>query len=444
MSLQDILGVATGLVFMWLVLSIAAMSLQEWIGNVFTWRSKDLENTIRQMLDSDEITKLLYEHPLISNLYRPAKKAGKKPRLPSYIPANKFALALFDILTTAGQDASPIKELTDQINIQLAALDNPDLQKLAQSDWTGILETAKQLAASPTGEAALDSLKEQINAYGGKYPEVQPVVNEMLPNLDAYYQQFLEEQRLTPTSGASSQVSMRAMRLGLAAIAGKSPKLKESVAAVLRSAEAYAGEAEQSIATARIGIETWFNDAMDRLSGTYKRRAQLTAFIIGFVLALILNVDSIFIATTLWREPTLRQAIVAEAQTYTTQTSSLPTTTGTPLQNIPALQTDLQKLNIPFGWAVASFNTSGKACSIIPFLSNYAWGIPGHDSLGTPTCLRLSDLPADLMGWITKLLGLAITAAATAQGAPFWFDILKKIVNVRSSGINPDEKQPVG
>jgi len=444
MSLQDILGVATGLVFMWLVLSIAAMSFQEWIGNALTWRATDLENAIRQMLDSDEITKLLYEHPLISNLYRPAKKAGKKPRLPSYIPANKFALALFDILTQAGQESSPIKELTDQINAQLVALDNPDLQKLAQSDWTGILETAKQLAASPAGEAALDSLKEQIAAYGGKYPEVQPVLNEMLPNLDAYYQQFLEEQRQAPATAANKQVSMRAMRIGVAAIARKSPKLKESLTAVLRSAEAYAGEAEQSIATTRIGIETWFNDAMDRLSGTYKRRAQLTAFIIGFVLALILNVDSIFVATSLWREPTLRQAIVAEAQTYSAQTSTLPTTTGTPLQNIPALQTDLQRLNIPFGWTIAAFNTNGKACSLVPFLSNYAWGIPGKDSLGAPTCQRFSNLPSDVMGWLTKLLGFAITAAATAQGAPFWFDILKKIVNVRSSGANPDEKQPVG
>jgi hypothetical protein len=443
MSLQDILGVATGLVFIWLVLSIAAISFQEWIVNALSWRSKDLEKTIRQMLDSDEITKLFYAHPLISTLY-PTKKTGKKLRLPSYIPANKFALALFDILTTAGQESSPIRQLTDQINLQLATLENPDLQKLAQSDWAGIVETARQLAASPTGEAAVDSLKEQINAYGGKYPEVQPMLNEMLPNLDAYYQQFLEEQRHTPAAGGNKQVSMRAMRIGVAAIGGKSPKLKESIAAVLRSTEAYTGEAEQSIATARIGLETWFNDAMDRLTGTYKRRAQLTAFIIGFVLALVLNVDSIFIATTLWREPTLRQAIVVEAQTYSTHTSTLPTTTGTPLQNIPALQTDLLKLNIPFGWSVAPFNTSGRACSIIPFLSNFAWGIPGRDSLGAPICQRLSNLPSDLMAWLSKLLGFAMTAAATAQGAPFWFDILKKIVNVRGSGTNPDEKQPVG
>jgi hypothetical protein len=34
-------------------------------------------------------------------------------------------------------------------------------------------------------------------------------------------------------------------------------------------------------------------------------------------------------------------------------------------------------------------------------------------------------------------MGCVITAAAAAQGAPFWFDILAKLVNVRSSGMRP-------
>ena len=52
--------------------------------------------------------------------------------------------------------------------------------------------------------------------------------------------------------------------------------------------------------------------------------------------------------------------------------------------------------------------------------------------------------PDNLTGWLTKLLGLVITGAAAAQGAPFWFDILKKFVNVRGTGTNPSEKTAVG
>ena len=39
-----------------------------------------------------------------------------------------------------------------------------------------------------------------------------------------------------------------------------------------------------------------------------------------------------------------------------------------------------------------------------------------------------------------KFLGILFTAGMTAQGAPFWFDILKKLVNLRSTGANPIEK----
>jgi hypothetical protein len=39
-----------------------------------------------------------------------------------------------------------------------------------------------------------------------------------------------------------------------------------------------------------------------------------------------------------------------------------------------------------------------------------------------------------------KLIGILITAFAARLGAPFWFDILKKAVNLRGTGANPVEK----
>ncbi len=102
MYLQEILEVAIGLVFIWLVLSIAAMTIQEWIENILNGRAKDLENAIREMLNSRELAKNLYEHPLISSLYSAPQNPRKKPRLPSYIPPNKFASALFELVVKAG------------------------------------------------------------------------------------------------------------------------------------------------------------------------------------------------------------------------------------------------------------------------------------------------------------------------------------------------------
>ena len=444
MYLQEILEVAIGLVFVWLVISVATMSLQEWFANILNTRGNDQEKAIAQMLSSPNMTSQFYEHPLIANLYNPPKRAGKKPRLPSYIPASRFGAALFSLVMQAGTDNSPVREMTRQISQQLASIKSPEQQKLAKADWNAILETAKNVAASGFGATALDSLKLQLQVYGEKYPEVKPNLDTLLPQVDAYYGQFVQEQRAAVESGADAGLTMRQFRLGLMGMQKVNPRLSNSVTATIRQAEGLALHADQMVATARINLETWFNDVMDRLSGSYKRKAQLNAFIIGIILALILNVDSINIATSLWREPTLRQAIIAQAQNYSLPAGSQGSAATNPLQNIPDLEKQLQALNIPFGWTFTSFNTTEGQCSLLPVQTSQVWGIPSQDSQGQPVCKGFSNLPPDIISWLIKILGLLMTGLAAAQGAPFWFDILEKLVNIRGTGDNPAEKQPVG
>jgi hypothetical protein len=445
MYLQEILEVAIGLVFVWLVLSVATMTFKEWLGNILNLRAKEMEKVIAQMLNSDDLTRQFYAHPLIADLYQQPEAPGKKTRLPSYIPANKFGAALFSMVVQAGTDNSPVRAMTGEINQQLASIQSPEQQKLARIDWNAILETAKNLTASGLGAAGLDSLKFQMQVFGEKYPEAKPSLDVLIPQMDSYYGQFVQEQRAAVASGADTGLAMRQFRLGLLALQKTNPRLSRSVAAIIREADGSILRADQMVATTRVNLESWFNDAMERLSGTYKRKAQITAFIIGFILALLLNVDSISVATSLWREPTLRQAIIAQAQSYTLPAASQGSTaTVSPLQNIPALETQLLALNIPFGWTFTLFNTAGLQCSLLPVKASQVWGIPSRDSQAQPVCLRFSNLPPDSISWLVKLLGMLMTAAAAAQGAPFWFDILGKLVNVRGTGTNPSEQQPVG
>lgn len=322
MYLQEILEVAIGLVFVWLVLSVATMSLKEWLGNVLNLRAKEMEKVIAQMLNSDDLTRQFYTHPLIADLYKQPDKPGKKTRLPSYIPANKFGAALFSLVVQAGTDNSPARTMTTQINQQIASIQSPEQQKLAKADWNAILDTAKNLAASGLGTTALDSLKLQVQVYGEKYPETRPSLDVLVPQMDSYYGQFVQEQRSAVASGADAGLPMRQFRLGLLALQKINPRLARSVSAIVRQADGTILRADQLVATTRVNLESWFNDAMDRLSGAYKRKAQLTAFIIGLILALLLNVDSISVATSLWREPSLRQVIIAQAQNYTMQAAS--------------------------------------------------------------------------------------------------------------------------
>lgn len=54
-----------------------------------------------------------------------------------------------------------------------------------------------------------------------------------------------------------------------------------------------------------------------------------------------------------------------------------------------------------------------------------------------------TEIPNDLLAILTKLLGLALTIGAVMLGAPFWFDLLSKIMRVRSTGAPPPASDAV-
>jgi len=172
----------------------------------------------------------------------------------------------------------------------------------------------------------------------------------------------------------------------------------------------------------------WFDEVMERASGEYKRRAILLAFVIGTTIAFIFNVDSIEIATQMWREPTLRQVIVAQA-------NNTASNGGTQISSNDFVD-QVNQLGIPVGWTTTPA-TADKPCGWIPGEAVYL-GIRRVN-----TCQVLNDLPRmdDFWGWAIKLSGLLISGLAAAQGAPFWFDILKKLVNLRSSGPTPKSER---
>jgi hypothetical protein len=208
-------------------------------------------------------------------------------------------------------------------------------------------------------------------------------------------------------------------------------------------------KADHNLAAMRLNSETWFNESMDRLSGWYKRKATLLAFLIGLVLAAILNVDSIVLAEHLWKEPAVRQALAASATTFIEENSDLPTVDGdgNPINAVEFFNEQFKDLNIPLGWNFEQINlesyeengiTKYETCSLIPIGKHRVWGIQEKDSLNV--CQKII-VPTDTAGWFLKVLGVILSAGAAAQGAPFWFDILKKLVNIRGSGANPDEKE---
>ncbi|HEY9151293.1 MAG TPA: hypothetical protein VIN60_00285 [Anaerolineales bacterium] len=185
---------------------------------------------------------------------------------------------------------------------------------------------------------------------------------------------------------------------------------------------------DQSVAEGRTNLENWYNSVQERASGWYKRSAAIWSFVFGLVIALVFNIDTVQIASQLWKAPTIRQALVAQATT--TASGSVPTNA---LSTLLKPQDYADSLAMPFGWSTAPVTDSSIQCGWAPGqnVHPYFWA--------QNECNIIVNLPAmnDGWGWLAKLIGILLSGAAAAQGSPFWFNVLNKLVNLRGSGNTP-------
>lgn len=164
-------------------------------------------------------------------------------------------------------------------------------------------------------------------------------------------------------------------------------------------------------------VETWFDHNMDKASGWYRENALALAFTIGLVLTIIFNVDTINITQKLWREPTIRQALVAQAGTYELKEGTA---------NITEVPGYFDSLAMPIGWITVPADDPSLCKRLVTADGQFAFRVGGK-------CSVLLNVPpaSDYMGWLIKLVGFLISAAAARQGAPFWFDLLRKLVSLK-------------
>jgi hypothetical protein len=171
--------------------------------------------------------------------------------------------------------------------------------------------------------------------------------------------------------------------------------------------------ASGDINAAQVSIQHWFDSAMDRVSGWYKRRSQYIVFGLGLLMALALNVNTITIAQSLSTSAELRQAVLSEAQKM--ESSQPGCAGGQPCDLAPTgAVAELDRTDIPIGWSAAAIS-----------------------ALLAPT--RSSVPPFVLPAWLEILSGYLLTAFAVTLGAPFWFDILNRLMVIRAT-VKPTEK----
>lgn len=190
------------------------------------------------------------------------------------------------------------------------------------------------------------------------------------------------------------------------------------------------------------GLERFYDDYMDRVSGWFKLKYQKIMLVISLVITLVLNVDTMRIATTLWKDKAKLSAVADVASTefgrmqmsddkqtivykrpdgshitlnvvHHFDSTTIPADSAIKLvklekQNVDTLVKALMDTGIPMGWQ-----------SKQDIYNVFKWE---------------PALAVRIFGWL-------VTALAVYMGAPTWFDILNKLVNLRGAGKKPKEAE---
>ncbi|MDQ0563240.1 hypothetical protein QO004_005049 [Rhizobium mesoamericanum] len=186
------------------------------------------------------------------------------------------------------------------------------------------------------------------------------------------------------------------------------------LAPFLRDAQ---GDAEKL----RAALEEWFDNAMDRFGGWYKRNVQLVILGIAAVVTVGLNANTIEVARQIWAQPALRAAISAEASRFSAaqQHGSGGTPSTAPNIDVDALMSEIDR-TLPIGW------TSAEIGRLIA-------GLNGGQTTSETGAHRAWEWAARVVGWVVTVLALSL-------GAQFWFDTLGTAIGIRAAGPKPAKK----
>ncbi len=222
----------------------------------------------------------------------------------------------------------------------------------------------------------------------------------------------------------------------------------------------------------RLEVQNWYNNVMDRAAGWYKRYTQKILLLMGLGIAVLFNADVVALYDRLSNDPETLEQLADAAERYVQARDQ-----AGPIKNQAGPQVQTPPVAVPSGGGPAPVDTANMSAAPTtdaapapgggyqpaePVPATYLYS--GEDASDQDFRTSLEDLKGLLnneiaeikrplgLGWegvsmrdmeaydlMSKLLGFILTALAISMGAPFWFDLLKKLVNIRSSGSRPYE-----
>lgn len=403
---SSILDIAIGLVFVYLLMSLLVTASSELIASWLKRRQDHLWRGIVGLLGKGWADQL-YDHPLIKGLTPPpllkwAGVGGVKDFLrwlfarlnvdaegPSYIPPQTFVASLLDTIgfkpgagvydgVRRALDGFP-DSIADARTLKAALLAAANTAMAGSPDavreFQGFLLT---LPDSASFAAAHEQLRKFLEANPGRFGtlpnavaalaatvagprltagDVKPALRGVLGNTAAAGElgPVLD---CIPDSASPGLIKQEVLTFldklpldgplqGLAATAWSSPPRDLPGQDLAKSLQTLWDEAGQDPEKFKEHLETWFNAAMDRVSGRYKRETQWVNLVLAVVLTLAINVDTILLVNTLAKNSALRDSLVAQATKFAQEAPSalqplLASALGT---NAPAAATNPSATN---------------------------------------------------------------------------------------------------
>lgn len=360
-------------------------------------RAKWLEYGIRRLLGTEWAMRF-YDHPLIEGsnpapVVRATAAAGLRGNGPSYISSRSFANVVMELLRegdTVLKDAQlKLQAVLDTASATNASVDAvrsgiADIaSKLATAQPVSsalATDLARLLAAFPKTDAdfvakwlrQLETRAASLNGSGQEYlrqtlndivtatRKGQLGVTEIRTSLRATIDGLPAD---ASSNGARSELNMFLYRLDAGYTVRDAAADLQNFAQLLsaryvrqmieglpdarmrKTLLTLFDDAENDVEKFKQNIEVWFNNAMVRVGGWYKRRSQIVIFGISVVTAVAMNVDAMLVVKHLNSNTAVREALVGQAKAFNdannaamaAKAAAQPTaSTTTPVANPPA------------------------------------------------------------------------------------------------------------
>ncbi len=454
------LNVAIGVSFIYMILSLLISEIQENITSLFELRAVSLRSSLINLLegkdkyedpDKAEIMQALYNTTLLKSL----NQGKKNSKGPSYIPKEIFSAALLEVLKTRYQldinNQDNIDDIASKIDNKIQEYKGQPVEQIDQnqtyqtpvSNEVSIASWSDPSLASPTvfPDTTPDTTTAASNIQNLPNQLEDTSVSEGL-GISAWNDPSLEpsivplDMVVTPSNIQSAQSipsSPDEEQINALVDINPSPKQNTNVSSntfhgeensdiylltnlstLARRIQDQVDRKEAKLVEFQKGMAEWFDQSMVRASGNYKRNSKGISFCLGLVVAILGNVDTINMVDRLYKNQSLSSTLNQLAnQVVASNSQSIATL------NDPKTIT-IQDKNAAIQPIKENINVVIDQIAAFPI----GWNLPRDTNISP-------------LAWISRLAGWFISAIALSMGAPFWFELLNKFINVRNAGQRP-------